>query len=123
MITGFSIWKNDKKEKDTQPDYKLSAKVQVGNEYIFTDIGAGFVKETQGGKKYISCSMKKEYEDKDGFVIVTTKQYKAMKQAYDDWQIKLKDPEYPTPTEKGLDMNNVLVKPEELDIDPDFINF
>lgn len=49
----FSLFKNNK-EKDTQPDYRLSAK--VGEK--FESIGGGWIKENDKGK-YISISVDK----------------------------------------------------------------
>lgn len=64
MIKNFSIFKVDNKNKDNDPDYRISAK--VGDEY--KEIGAGWIKE--GPKsKYISCQLSKPYKDRKGFVI------------------------------------------------------
>lgn len=49
----FSLFKNNK-EKDTQPNYRLSAK--VGDK--FESIGGGWIKENDKGK-YISISVDK----------------------------------------------------------------
>lgn len=49
----FSLFKNNK-EKDIQPDYRLSAK--VGEK--FESIGGGWIKENDKGK-YISISVDK----------------------------------------------------------------
>lgn len=64
MITNFNIFKNGKKEKDSHPDYRLSA--QVNGEYV--EIGAGWIKG-EGDKKYISCKLTEPYEARNGFHI------------------------------------------------------
>lgn len=65
MIKNFSIFKVDKKNKDNDPDYRISAK--IGDEY--KEIGAGWIKD--GSKsKYISCQLSKPYKDRKGFQIV-----------------------------------------------------
>lgn len=62
-IKNFSIFKNTRKEKDNQPDYKLSTK--IGDEFV--NIGAGWIKVTKGteknpeGIKYISVAIDKKY--------------------------------------------------------------
>lgn len=68
MITNFSCWKNDKKENEKSPDYRLSAK--VGEEWV--DIGAGWIKQA-GERKYISFSLSRPYKDKPGFKLVGEK--------------------------------------------------
>lgn len=133
-IKNFSIFKNEKKQ-DNHPDYKLSAKVTIGNTDEFRDIGAGYVKDGQKGK-YISIALSKEFTKQDGttldgFVIITDKQFNAMKKVYDDYLIKKNNPEYPTPTEQGIDLDEMQaimrgekepnVTPEELDINVDDI--
>lgn len=63
-IQSFSIFKNTKKEKETQPDYKLSAK--INDEYV--EIGAGWIKDGKSGK-FISVQLKKPYDGKSGYFI------------------------------------------------------
>lgn len=134
-ITNFSIFKRDKKPgEENRPDYSVSAKVVRGNTDSYEDIGAGYIKESSKGTKFISIALQKdrEFGEKkfDGYCIITTKQYNAMKQAWDDWQIKLRNPGYPTPTEVGIDLQTPLVPdpafditPEMLDVDPKDIPF
>ncbi len=69
MITQFSIFKNTRKEKETQPDYTLSAK--IGEQFI--EIGSAWLKEGKTGK-YFSVSLKKPYQDKNGYFIESYKQ-------------------------------------------------
>lgn len=145
MIKNFSIFKNHKKEKETHPDYTISAKVTVNNIEEFKEIGAVYLKDTQKGEKYFSCSLAKtrEYNGKtySGYVIVDEVQYEKMKQVYEDYLIKQRNPDYPTPTEVGLDMvahkkmwndNTPItttkdqafdIKPEDLDVKPEDIPF
>jgi len=52
QLTNFSIFKNLKKEKESQPDYTITTK--IGEEY--KTIGAGWIKEGKNGK-YISCKV------------------------------------------------------------------
>jgi hypothetical protein len=134
-IKNFSIFKNNKKEKDTHPDYTISAKIEKNNTEEFKEIGAVYLKETTKGEKYFSCGLAKErqYNDNtyDGYVIITERQYQALKQAYDDWQIKKDNPDYPTPTEQGIiasramqpDTSHADITPEMLDVDPNDIPF
>lgn len=46
------VFKNEK-TKDTQPDYRVKAK--LGGEFI--DCGAGWVKDSKSGSKYISITL------------------------------------------------------------------
>lgn len=131
-IKNFSIFKNEKKQ-DNHPDYKLSAK--IGDDY--REIGAGFIKDGNGNK-YISVVLKKEFTKEDGtvldgFVIITDKQFNAMKKVYDDYLIKKNNPDYPTPTDQGIDLDEMQaimrgekepnVTVEDLDINVDDIPF
>lgn len=51
----FSIFKNKyKKENSNEPDYTISQKTSDGK---FAKIGAGWVKDTKTGEKYISCTL------------------------------------------------------------------
>lgn len=65
-MKNFSIWKNDKKEKESEPDYRLTMKVDDK----FVDIGAGWIKSTSEGKKYISVSLSKAYNGKNGWKLI-----------------------------------------------------
>lgn len=122
MITNFSIFKN-KKEKETQPDYKMSAKVIRDNKEEFADIGAVFLKEAVNGTKFFSCAMAKDYTTQDGTVrqgycIVPNDEYNKMKKVYEDYLIKQRNPTYPTPTDLDIDLDkmeaimNGEIKPE-----------
>lgn len=72
QIKNFSIFKVTDKKNETQPDYRISAKVGEN----FVEIGAGWIKESNGGK-YISCKLSDKYVDhtkgtkRDGFHIAT----------------------------------------------------
>lgn len=128
-IINFSLFKRDKKPgEENKPDYSLSAKVVKDNTDSYEDIGAGYIKESAKGTKYISIGLQKdrEFGEKklDGYCIITTKQYQAMKQAYYDWQIHLRKPNYPTPTEKGIQMEEPLdITEDDLNTPPDFLGF
>jgi hypothetical protein len=122
MIKNFAILKNKNKKTDKHPDYLLSTK--VNEEFI--EIGAAYLKDTQRGEKYFSCSLKKEYQPpegdvKNGFVIITDAEYARLKQVEEDYGIKYRNPTYPTPTDQGIDMrahrDPVVdsIKPEDLD--------
>ena len=65
MIKNFSCFKV-KEKKEGQPDYNLSAK--IGDKY--ENIGAGWIKEKEGGEKYISFSLRKPYNEMKGLMIV-----------------------------------------------------
>ncbi len=141
-ITNFSIFKNNFKEKDIREkglneeeakkieDYTLSAKVITSTKEEYKNIGRGYINETKNEKKtkFIGVALDKDYTDKEGvehigYVVITTKQYKALKQAYDDWQITMNNPGYPTPTSQGIDLSKTLsdthgISPEDLDGTP-----
>lgn len=107
-ITNFSLFKRDKKPgEENRPDYSLSAKIVRGNTDSYEDIGAGYVKESSKGTKYISITLQKDrqFGEKvlDGYCIITTKEYNKLKQLEQDWNIKLRNPGYITPTEQGID--------------------
>jgi len=110
MIKNFSIFKNNK-EKDNHPDYKLSAKITKNNVDEYKDIGAGYIKDGTKGK-YISVGLSKtrEWEGKTitGYVIVEEEYAKKAFQVYEDYLIKGKLPDYPTPTELGIDLTKTL---------------
>lgn len=54
MYTNFQIFKNKYKQKDNQPDYKISTR---DNDGMFIEIGAGWKKEMKNGEVYISCRL------------------------------------------------------------------
>lgn len=68
QITQFSCWKNDKKENEKSPDYRLTTKI----EDKWVTIGSGW-KKMAGDKPYISFSLSKPYKEKNGFRIVEEK--------------------------------------------------
>ncbi len=101
MINSFSIFKNTRKEKETQPDYNMSAK--VGDEFV--DIGACWLKDGKSGK-FFSCQLKKEYQDKKGYEIIeigkdTTPEPKSPENAP---QSRVGAVEYPTEDIKSEDI-------------------
>lgn len=49
----FQIWKNTKKTKENQPDYRI-----VDPENNFASIGGGWIRESKKGNKYIGCELK-----------------------------------------------------------------
>ena len=57
----FSLWKNDYKEKETQPDYKGDGAGIDGEPLEI----AGWIKEARNGKKFISLKIQ-EPRDKSG---------------------------------------------------------
>lgn len=65
MIQNFNIFRNTKKQKDTQPDYLLSAK--IGDKFV--PIGSAWLNE-KDGTKFFSVSLSKPYQDKCGYEIV-----------------------------------------------------
>lgn len=65
MIKNFACFKVGEKKNDSQPDYRLSAK--VGDDYV--DIGAGWVKEGKSGK-FISFKLSDAYKENDGWALV-----------------------------------------------------
>jgi len=68
MIKHFSCFKVDKKEKESQPDYRLSAK--VGDKFV--EVGGGWIKQGEH-TKYISFKLSDAYKEKSGFVIMEEK--------------------------------------------------
>lgn len=110
-IKNFSIFKNNKKEKDTHPDYVISAKVQKDNVDEYKEIGAGYIKDGAKGK-FISVALSKprEYMGKkfSGYVIVDEERYLKMEQVYEDYLIQQREPGYPTPTSQGIDLTKTL---------------
>lgn len=52
-----SLWKNDKREKDTQPQYKGTVKDPDGREMWIS----AWVEEAKSGQKYFSLSV--QYKD------------------------------------------------------------
>ena len=111
MIKNFSIFKNHKKEKDTHPDYTISAKVTVNNVDEFKEIGAVYLKDSKNGEKYFSCSLAKtrEYNGKvyPGYVIVDEVEFEKMNKVYTDYLIQQRNPGYPTPTEQNIDLDKM----------------
>lgn len=67
-VIQFSCWKNDKKETEKSPDFKLT--VKDGEKWKV--IGAGW-KKMAGDKSYISFSLSAPYKDKPGYRIVEEK--------------------------------------------------
>ena len=62
QIKSFAIFKNNKKEKETHPDYTISAK--VGEEYV--TIGGAWLKEGKSGK-FFSCKLSAPYKERKGY--------------------------------------------------------
>lgn len=63
-MQNFSIFKNNKKEKENQPDYNISCK--IGEEY--QNIGGCWIKESNGNK-FFSCRLNSTYQNKPGYTI------------------------------------------------------
>lgn len=59
MTKIFNIQKNNHKEKDSQPDYRLSFKI----EDTFVEGGACWKKQDKNGNTYISCKLGDSYKD------------------------------------------------------------
>lgn len=64
-MQNVSIFKNNNKKKETEPDYTMSAKQGEA----FVEVGACWIKDGAKGK-YFSCQFKKPYQDKKGFQLV-----------------------------------------------------
>lgn len=56
-----SIFKNDKKEKDTQPDWRGSIALPDGTQMEL----AGWIKRSNGGDEYISLKLSEPREKPD----------------------------------------------------------
>lgn len=65
-MKNFSCFKVGEKKSEKEPDYRLTAK--IGEEFV--EIGAGWIKESSKGTKYISFSLSKPYKDKKGWKLV-----------------------------------------------------
>ena len=65
MITNFQIFKVENKKTDKEPDYRLTAKVDD----TYTEIGAGWIKQSPKGTKYISVKMAGAFKDRKGWEI------------------------------------------------------
>lgn len=63
-MQNFSIFKNNKKEKENQPDYNISCK--IGEKY--ENIGGCWLKESNGNK-FFSCKLNGVYNDRRGYTI------------------------------------------------------
>ena len=140
-IKNFSIFKNKNKKQETHPDYTISAKVQKDNVDEYKEIGAVYLKETKTGEKFFSCSLSKPREvagvNFSGYVVVDEDRFEKMSKVYEDYIIQQRNPGYPTPTEQGLNMqqmekifngevspeNKVVITPEMLDVSPSDIPF
>lgn len=68
QITNFAIFKNSKKEKETQPDYTMS--IKVGEEYV--TVAGLWLKEGKTGK-FFSGKFSEPYNDRKGYVITEAK--------------------------------------------------
>lgn len=69
-MKNFSCFKVTEKKNEKEPDYRLTAK--VGDEFI--EIGAGWIKESAKGTKYISFSLVKPYQGKKGWELTEEKE-------------------------------------------------
>lgn len=72
----FAIFKNDKKEKDTQPDFILKGKID-GKSLI---IGKGWKKQAPDGSSYISVALSDVYNEYSGFRLVEEKSKQAVEE-------------------------------------------
>lgn len=62
-MKNFSCFKVTEKKNEKEPDYRLTMK--VGEEFV--DIGAGWIKESAKGTKYISFALSKPFKDRKGY--------------------------------------------------------
>ena len=61
----FYIFKIDNKKQDKDPDYRLT--IKLNSEFV--EAGAGWIKTSPKGTKYISCRLSKPYKDRKGFIL------------------------------------------------------
>lgn len=66
-IKNFSIFKVTEKTNESQPDYRISARLENDT---FVEVGAGWKKEGEKGA-FISCKLKDTYQDRAGFFLDT----------------------------------------------------
>ena len=69
-INNFSVFKNTEKKSEKEPDYRMTINVGTKDEPRFENCGAGWIKESAKGTKYISFSLSKPYKDKKGWKLV-----------------------------------------------------
>ena len=68
MKLNFSIFKNERKEKENQPDYTISMKnPDEEAEKKYLTVGGCWIKEGAKGK-YFSCSIDDEYKKPEATV-------------------------------------------------------
>lgn len=131
----ITIKKNSYKVDGTQqPDRLLQVptdKKDKNGKDTWVTIAKGWVKDSNytnnEGKlvseKYISAKMNDTFvkdngEVLDGYLIISESDFNKMSKVYEDHLISLREPDYPTPTKVGIDIDKVLVPditPEELD--------
>jgi hypothetical protein len=67
-ISNFAIFKNTKKEKETQPDYTMSVNTGTKEQPQYTDVAGIWLKEGKNGK-FMSGMMKTPFQEKSGWTI------------------------------------------------------
>ncbi len=67
MTHNFIIQKNNFKDTDNKPDYRIVAK--DGEEFV--TVGAGWKKQDKAGNAYISCTLSKSFNGKPGYRIAS----------------------------------------------------
>lgn len=70
MINSFLCLKN-KKEKEGQPDYRLTANFGTKEKPEYKDVGVGWKKTSEKGE-FISFQLSKPYKEKKGFELTET---------------------------------------------------
>lgn len=65
MIKFFDLHKATKKEKESQPDYRISFKTNDS----FVQGGACWKKQDKNGNTYLSCKLADDYKESKGYHI------------------------------------------------------
>lgn len=115
-IKNFTVTKNNKKEKDTQPDRTLSTNLGDRENPNWVYIANGWVKTNTKNEQYLSVEMTKPYQDKTGYVIVSTVELEALKKENETLRMKLNSPmgqDYPIPTSEMEEAHSNVIRDED----------
>lgn len=115
-ITNFTVTKNHKKETEAQPDRTLSTNLGDKENPNWVYIANGWVKTNTKNEQYLSVQMTKPYQDKTGYVIVSTVELEALKKENETLRMKLNSPmgnDYPIPTKEMEDAHSNVIRDED----------
>ena len=72
------MFKNEKKQNENQPDYNVSVSFEVNGQWKSHNIGAGWIKESKSGIKYISFKINDKPFTKNTGEVVPAYELKAI---------------------------------------------